>query len=89
MARTCGCGEGIRSLIEEWGCLHCGDPCCPACGYTPEGGAYCPECAQSLFDVYTRRAVATRSKRISAWWEAAAVQPARPRTQAAHPKRSP
>ncbi|MEE8228653.1 MAG: hypothetical protein V3R69_02155 [candidate division NC10 bacterium] len=77
MDRICGCGEEIRSVMEGWGCLHCGGLCCPACGYAPEGTAYCAECAQSLFDVYTRQTVVTRPKRISAWWEAAAVQPAR------------
>lgn len=87
MARRCGCGEEFWSVIEEWGCLHCGGPCCPTCGYTPEGSAYCPECAQSVFDVYTRRAVVTRATRISAWWEAAAVQPVRGRTEAARVER--
>ncbi|MFQ5847003.1 MAG: hypothetical protein ACE5IQ_04925 [Candidatus Methylomirabilales bacterium] len=82
MARMCGCGQALRSVMEEWGCLHCGAVCCPACGYAPEGIAYCPECAQNLFDVYTRQPVMTRPRRISAWWEAAAVQPVQGRTEA-------
>ncbi len=82
MTRICGCGEALRSVMDEWGCLHCGGICCPACGYAPEGAAYCAECAQMLFDVYTRQTVITRPRRISAWWEAAAVQPVRSRTEA-------
>lgn len=80
MGRICACGEKIRSVMEEWGCLHCSGFCCPACGYAPEGTAYCAECAHSLFGVHTRQTVVTRPKRISAWWEAAAVQPTRSRT---------
>ncbi|HZX61086.1 MAG TPA: hypothetical protein VFF51_05015 [Candidatus Methylomirabilis sp.] len=87
MARTCGCGETLRSVMDEWGCLHCGGTCCPCCGYAPEGTAYCPECAQSLFGVYTRQAVVVRPKRISAWWEAAAFQPIRSRTESANIER--
>ena len=83
MARMCSCGQELRSVMEEWGCLHCGSLCCPACGYTPEGTAYCAECAQSLFHVHTRRTVVARPKRISAWWEAAAVQPVPQRTEPA------
>jgi hypothetical protein len=82
MAQMCGCGLELRSILEEWGCLHCGGLCCPACGYTPEGNTYCPDCAHSLFSVYTRPAVVAQPKRISAWWEAAAVEPVRPRTTA-------
>ncbi|MEE8504124.1 MAG: hypothetical protein V3T26_06705 [candidate division NC10 bacterium] len=83
MARRCGCGQELRSVMEEWGCLHCGGLCCPTCGYAPEGTAYCAECAQSLFNVYTRQPVVTRPKRISAWWEAAAVQPVPRHTEVA------
>ncbi len=79
MVRMCGCGQELQSVIDEWGCLYCGGVCCPACGYTPEGGAYCPDCAQNLFDVYTRPTVVTQPKRISAWWEAATVQPVQTR----------
>lgn len=82
MGQMCRCGLELRSILEEWGCLHCGGLCCPACGYTPEGNTYCPDCAHSLFSVYTRPAVVAQPKRISAWWEAAAVQPVRPRTTA-------
>lgn len=84
MARMCGCGLEFKSIMDEWGCLECGGLCCPACGYTPEGTAYCPDCAESLFDVYTRPAIIAQSKRISAWWEAAAVQPVRSRATAEH-----
>lgn len=83
MARLCSCGKELRSVMEEWGCLHCGGLCCPTCGYTPEGTAYCAECAQSLFHVYTRQTVVTRPKRISAWWEAAGVPRVPHRTEAA------
>ena len=82
MAQVCGCGERIHSALEEWGCLHCGRVCCPTCGYTPEGLAYCPDCAQSLFSVYTRPPVISGRKRISAWWEAAQLQPVEIRTPA-------
>jgi hypothetical protein len=88
MARMCGCGQQMRSVMEEWGCLHCGGICCPDCAYTPEGTAYCAECAQSLFGVYTRQAVVSRPKRISAWWEAAATQPVRVQTDASSIPRS-
>jgi hypothetical protein len=87
MARTCGCGEEFRSVLDEWGCLQCGGHCCPGCGYAPEGTAYCPECAQSLFGVYTRQAVVIRPKRIAAWWEAAAAQPVASRTAATRAER--
>ena len=82
MPRKCGCGFELKSIMEEWGCLHCGGLCCPTCAYAPEGTAYCADCAQSLFPVYTRPAVVAQPRRISAWWEAAAVQPARPQTTA-------
>ncbi|MFQ5655992.1 MAG: hypothetical protein ACE5G5_00450 [Candidatus Methylomirabilales bacterium] len=75
MARFCRCGQEFRSVMEEWGCLHCGGACCPTCGYSPEGTAYCPDCAENVFGVYTRPTVVTRPRRISAWWEAAALQP--------------
>lgn len=80
MARICRCGAQLQSVLEEWGCLHCGGICCPTCGYTPEGSAYCPECAQGLFNVYTRPSMVSRRKPISAWWEAAAVQPVQAQT---------
>ena len=82
MAQMCGCGLELRSILEEWGCLDCGGLCCPTCAYTPEGNTYCSDCAHSFFGVYTRPAVVAQPKRISAWWEAAAVQPVRPRMTA-------
>lgn len=82
MARMCGCGLELHSIMDEWGCLECGGLCCPTCGYAPEGTAYCPDCAQSLFGVYMRPPVIGQPKRISAWWEAAAVQPVRSQTTA-------
>lgn len=87
MAQFCGCGQELHSVMDEWGCLHCGGLCCPTCGYTPEGTAYCADCAQSLFGVYTRQTVVTRRKRISAWWETAAVQPVPRRTETAGTER--
>lgn len=83
MGRICGCGQGLRSVMEEWGCLHCGGLCCPTCGYSPEGTAYCPDCAQSLFGIHTRPAVVSKAKCISAWWEAAAAQPVKTPTSTA------
>jgi len=84
MARMCGCGLELNSIMDEWGCLECGRLCCPTCAYTPEGTAYCPGCAEGLFEVYTRPAIMAKSKRISAWWEVAALQPERSRMTAEH-----
>lgn len=67
MTGICGCGARDGSWLNHWGCFRCGAQCCPACGFSPEGGAYCPECAQELFGIFTRGAIHSTRGPLPAW----------------------
>jgi hypothetical protein len=48
MSPACPCGAPAPQPSERLGCLQCGRPCCPACGYVLESAWYCTGCAEAL-----------------------------------------
>ena len=44
MRGRCQCGGAIGFAHEDLGCLQCGEACCPACAFRPEGRVFCPAC---------------------------------------------
>src|SRR3989304_538645 len=44
----CRCGFVIAYPNENLGCIECGEPCCPACGFVSEGAVYCAACAREV-----------------------------------------
>ncbi|MBI3003051.1 MAG: hypothetical protein HYY54_05440 [candidate division NC10 bacterium] len=44
MRGRCQCGGAIAFAHEDLGCLQCGEACCPACAFRPEGHVFCPAC---------------------------------------------
>jgi hypothetical protein len=44
MRGRCTCGGAIAFAHEDLGCLQCGEACCPACAFRPEGRVFCPTC---------------------------------------------
>ena len=54
MRVRCLCGAPVPYDFEQLGCIECGWPCCPVCGYVLESAWYCARCAGSLLEIPTR-----------------------------------
>ncbi len=51
----CVCGAPLPRGTEALGCLECGVPCCPCCGWFVESVWYCTRCAGAFLEVPAAR----------------------------------
>ena len=49
LLHRCQCGHLIAYPFNDFGCLECGEPCCPLCSVVVESVTYCASCANALF----------------------------------------
>ncbi len=55
MESRCDCGGHLDHAFDAFGCIECGQPCCPACAVWLESVAYCACCAGVLMETPASR----------------------------------
>ena len=48
MKVRCRCSAPLPYDFERLGCVSCGEPCCPVCGFLLESAWHCAACTDAL-----------------------------------------